>query len=245
MAKHLPIPENCPAATGVLDVALILEVSELYCLVCPLDRVDAVRKDPFLTLQQAVQVAPHSVRAEFAATYGEALLSIAECLVEDVLLVSSGGSSSSAPAAAPDSRPVTGTSQHRTPETQHNSSTSSSSSSSGRRRPWAGGRNPAVTLVNHRVWWAQDTVSTIGRLMLQDYKDYVVPIDAGESAEPRGEQADPNEALRPWAAGPALSTFYVHMGGSNQLHCHEWWHVVWTCERELKHGCQSLAADEW
>jgi len=155
--------ENCPAATGVLDLALILEVSELYCLVCPLDRAGEVRKDPFLTLQQAVAAAPRSVRAEFAATYGETLLSIAEYLVEDVLLVISGGSSSGQAAAA-DTRADTGMSQHRTPEAQR-----SSSSSSGRRRPWAGGRNPAVTLANHRVWWAQDTVSTIGMMIMQDH----------------------------------------------------------------------------
>jgi hypothetical protein len=207
-------------------------VTELYCLVCPGDQKSAVRQDPFLTLQQAMQVASRSVQAQFAAAYGEALLAITEYLVEDVLLVSSGGASlgpdtstnttstttssssssntkgaAAAKACAADTQAAhnttamtaaIGKSQHGTPEAQPSSSgTARRSSSGGRRRPRAGGRNSAVTLENHRVWWAQDTVTTISLLIRRDGEASGAPAQAGESAEAGGEQAGARQTHGP------------------------------------------------
>jgi hypothetical protein len=133
------------AAPDAQDLALLLEVTELYCLVSPSSGTagspEVVTSHAWLALMQAVKVCPYPVLARFAATCGEALLSIAEYLVEDVLLVASGA--------------VAGFS-------------SSSSSSSRKCSPEAGGQNPAVTL-EHRVKWAQDAMSMLCFLMSEQH----------------------------------------------------------------------------
>jgi hypothetical protein len=79
------------------------------------------------------------VLVQFAATCGEALLSIAEYLVEDVLLVASGGAAAGRGAGK---------------------GKKASSSSS----PKAAGGNPVVTL-EHRVRWAQSAMEVLACLM--------------------------------------------------------------------------------
>jgi hypothetical protein len=157
------------AATDALDLALLLEVTELQCLVC--HPPDIVRKDATLALQQSLEVAPRSVRAEFAATHGETLLSIAEYLVEDVLQEGSGAAA--APAAGPQAAG------------QGAAGGTETLPSSGRRR-LVGGGSPAVTLV-HRVSWTQDTISTIGVLMLKQGMDWAAPSETGGPPELGGE----------------------------------------------------------
>jgi hypothetical protein len=173
---HPNLP-NCTIATGALDLSLLLEVTELYCLVSPDDLSTpndrppnwaSVRPDILLGLQHAVEAAPANVRAEFAAASGTALLSMAEYLVEDVLLEGSGATSAAAAAAnsiaagpqAAGQGSTSGTSRHAPAGTQRGGSSSTSSSSSRTRRPKAGGGNPAVTL-EQRVTWAQEAVTTL------------------------------------------------------------------------------------
>jgi hypothetical protein len=157
------------AATGAQDLSVLMEVAELYCLVCPTPLGARVGKNAWLLYQHGGAI-PHSALAQFAATCGEALLSIAEYMVEDVLLVSSdvGGASTPGSDAAAASASSSAHGSSRDAGAAGSSSTTSTpqagSSSSRRGRPKAGGRNPAVTL-KHRVAWAQDTVSGLGLLL--------------------------------------------------------------------------------
>jgi hypothetical protein len=137
------------------DLALLLEATELYGLISPNDVDGGVNKSIWATFVQ-ILACPHPVLASFAATCGEALIGVAEHLVEDVVLVSSG--------AAPAPTNTTGCSSSSSSTTKGGSSSSSGSSS--RARPRAGRDNPVVTLV-HRVGWAQDTVGCLGLLMSQ------------------------------------------------------------------------------
>jgi len=163
------------AATDALDLALLLEVTELQCLVClaPED----VRKDAMLALQQSLEVAPRSVRTKFAATCGEKLLSIAEYLVEDVL--QEGSSTAAAPAASAAGQQAAG-------KMAAGGTKKQPSSSSSRRR--VGGGSPGVTLM-HRVSWTQDTITTIGVLMLKQGMDWAAPSETSGPPELGGEHA--------------------------------------------------------
>jgi hypothetical protein len=164
-----------------LDLALLLEVTELYCLVCP-GPVPVVR-DGWLGLSQAASTAPYDALAGFAATCGDALLGITEYLVEDVLLVARqaaedaaargahAGSSTATSGAASSSSPGGGaagrsSSSNSSGNAAGAAGAAAASSSSSKVRPVAGGQNPTVTL-EHRLWWAQDAVSIVGHLMQQ------------------------------------------------------------------------------
>jgi hypothetical protein len=190
---------HCTAAPGALDLALLLEATELQCLVPPTP--DGVRKDAMLALQQTVEAAPRSVRAEFAATSGEALLSIAEHLVEDVLLVSSGaagaasGSAAGPPAASRGAAAVAAAGTDNQPSSNSNSNSSSSS----KRRYLVGGGSPEVTLM-HRVRWAQDSVTNVGVLMRRQRMDWAAPSETGGPPELGGEHANPSWTSQPAAA---------------------------------------------
>jgi hypothetical protein len=148
------------AATEPKDLALLVEVAELYCLVSPPGRASSVHAEPWHPLLQAIEVCPYPVLASFAATCGEALLSITKYLVEDVLLVASGVAGARASAAGTGSS--TGSSDVQ--RVRDNNSSCRRSSSSGEQRPRMGGRNPKVTL-NHRVTWAQHSITILGLLM--------------------------------------------------------------------------------
>jgi hypothetical protein len=153
-------------------LALVMESAELYCLVCP------TGSPVFLHAWRAHNAGLHvllhcsaeGVPAAFTATCGEALVSIAEYLVEDVMLVmvgegpgavnkrsgaNSSSSSSSKPAAevaaasAPDAGPPATTSSRPTA-----------------RRPTAGGKNPEVAL-KHRMRWAEAAMYALGMLLGQ------------------------------------------------------------------------------
>jgi len=133
---------------------VLLEATELYCLVSPGGA--KVDQSAWYAIYQGTDASPYTAQVQFAATHGEALLSIAEYLVEDVLLVSNA-------AAAP--KPTGSAAADTSPcSTGGTSSSSTSSSSSSSRRPRAGAGNAAVTL-EHRVWWAQCAVTTLGHLM--------------------------------------------------------------------------------
>jgi hypothetical protein len=180
----LPI---CTAATGALDLPLLLEATELYCLVCPPAKF--VCDYAFMGLQQALDATPRSLLAAFAATSGETLLSIAEYLVADVLLESSGAAgAASGSAAGPQ---AAGQRSRQSADESQPSSSSSISSSSSNRRPRAGGRNPGITL-EHRVKWAQDTVTTIGVLTLRQDKAWSLPPQTG-SRDVGGEHTDASQ----------------------------------------------------
>jgi hypothetical protein len=147
------------------DLALLLEATELCCLVCPSDVNNVVSKTVTVAYLYIVDIS-YPVLTSFAATCGEALISIAEYLVEDVLLVSSG--------AAPQPADLSTT-----------TTTSSSSSSSGSRGQLrAGGDNPAVTL-EHRVAWAQGTLESLAALMSHQVPGDT-PLDGGGYWEAAG-----------------------------------------------------------
>jgi hypothetical protein len=187
------------AAAGPLDLALLVEVAELYCLVCPPTPGGAVYMEPWAVLQKAVNVAPYPVLAGFAASSSKALLGITEYLVEDVLLVASGAAAGpkasaagSAPSTSPAANSASSSSQGSSAaEGVPNSGSSSSSSSSKKRRPHMGGRNPGVTL-EHRAAWAQDSISTVSWLMWRQdmLQAWEVPgnsLDDLSSLEQEGE----------------------------------------------------------
>jgi hypothetical protein len=153
-----------PAAADHLDLAVLLEATELYCLVSP-DNQEKLDKDAWVTLYQSTDASPYPAQVKFAAACGEALLSIAEYLVEDVLLVSSSGAAAGRTAGS-------------TPD-----STSTSSSSS---RPRAGSGNAAVTL-QHRIQWAQVAATTLGHLMRHQQLPVVDHPAHGSYLEQEGE----------------------------------------------------------
>jgi hypothetical protein len=166
VAAPTPCNHQDVAATGVQDLALLMEVAELYCLTCPTGRFRPLHRDTWNALQQAAQVSSYPVQAQFAATHGETLLSIAEYLVEDVLVTSSaaeGGASGNGGSA---------------------SSGSSSGSSSSKRHPRTGNRNRQVTL-DHHVWWTQNVITTLSILMkLQEFSNHT---NSGGYLEKEGE----------------------------------------------------------
>jgi hypothetical protein len=206
----VPTLPTCTAAPGALDLALLLEVTELYCLVCPPGPAKSVCKDAFMPLQQALVATPRSVMAQFTATYGGALLSIAEYLVEDVLLESSGAAgAASGSAAGPQAAgqgAAAGRSQHGIPETQ-------ASSSSSKHHPRAGGRSPAVT-AQHRVMWTQDAASTLGVLTLQQDKPWSLSKQTDSSRDPGGEHTGASQTCS-LAADPALPAVPCRCGQSH------------------------------
>jgi hypothetical protein len=114
---------------------------------------------------------PYPVLASFAATCGEVVISIAEYLVEDVLLVASSGAALQAAS---------------TTAASSNSATrsSSSSSSSSRARPRAGGGNPSLTL-ERRVAWAHDVLELLAGFMTM--QALPKPPDGGSYWEAAGE----------------------------------------------------------
>lgn len=113
-----------PTHADALDLGLLLELSELYCLVCPSNRLNPVQSSMW-AVAPAMSVSPPQVLATFVATSGRALISIVEHIVEDVLLV--GGS-----AATP---------------------SSTSSSRQRGMTPVYGGGNPDVKLEHLRGWY--------------------------------------------------------------------------------------------
>lgn len=156
-----------------------MELAELYCIACPVsgthvllghDVCDMAWQPLLMASTDALAAPGGHVPSAFAATCGEALISIAEYLVEDVMLVmvgegpgavnkrsgaNSSSSSSSKPAAevaaasAPDAGPPATTSSRPTA-----------------RRPTAGGKNPEVAL-KHRMRWAEAAMYALGMLLGQ------------------------------------------------------------------------------
>jgi hypothetical protein len=181
------------AAADPLDLALLVEVAELYCLVCPPGGVPSEHHEPWHVLQMAIEVSPYPVLAGFAATCSEALLGIAEYLVEDVLLVASGAAAGpKASAAGPRSRAGTSATSgprgtRRSSDTQRvQDSSSRSRSSSGKLHPTSGGTNRHVTLAHH-VAWAQLTITTLGLLMVRQEWACAKGPDDGSILEQKGE----------------------------------------------------------
>jgi hypothetical protein len=133
-----------------------MEVAELYCLVCPAP-APALRQ--VWTLVMAAVQKSSSVLAAFAATCGEALISIVEYLTEDVLLVMNSPSTSTSAAGA---------------------SSSSRRSSSGNRQPRYGGTDTSITLED-RLYWALDAGAALGLLLARLQNAIrITPLEAGE-----------------------------------------------------------------
>jgi len=157
--------------SDALDLGLLMEVAELYCLVVPAGRDYAAYGGAWRALVSmlgGMVRAPYGhLPAAFAATCGEALISIAEYLTEDVLLVMApdgpGAASSSSSRGAGETRAmdVAPSSASSAP-----SSTRSSSSRGSAHRPVAGGCNPAVTQ-DHRLNWAQDALDAMCLLLAE------------------------------------------------------------------------------
>jgi hypothetical protein len=129
---------------GSQELSLLLEVSEMYCHISPSCGYMVVEERAWPILSAVRACSPQAL-ASFATTCGDALISIAEYLVEDVLLVmgAAGGASAT-------SRPTI-------------AATPTSSHSNSKQQPRHGAGNPDVTL-KHRRAWAQDVLSTLGLL---------------------------------------------------------------------------------
>jgi hypothetical protein len=169
-----------------LDLGLLMEVAELYCLVCPKGSptsestatVSGIAWRPLVgALGDGLADPDGSVLSSFAATCGEALISIAEYLVEDVLLVvgphgPSGASSAGRASSTNSSRAATSTSSSSRAQGSRTGATSASSaarssattSSSHAQRPVAGGNNPGVTL-QHRMAWAREALGALALVL--------------------------------------------------------------------------------
>jgi hypothetical protein len=85
VCEKLAMMSMCSLA-GAQELSLLLEVSEMYCHVSPSSAVAPPQKHAWPILSAVHACSPHAL-ASFASTSGEALISIAEHLVEDVLLV--------------------------------------------------------------------------------------------------------------------------------------------------------------
>jgi hypothetical protein len=158
-----------------------VEVAELYCLVCPTGSTVSVSEGAWRPLMTALadglgspasggQVPPYF--ATFAATCGDALVSIAEYLTEDVLLV-----------MASDGQGAASSRGSRATSSRISSSGGGSSSSSSAQKPVSGGTNPAVT-GEHRVAWAQRVVGALSMLLAAQQEPQGVQLDQ------TGEQCD-------------------------------------------------------
>jgi hypothetical protein len=145
------------------------------------------------------------VLARFAATCGEALLSIAEYLVEDVLLVASGAAEGAAKASAAVRGSSAGTAAASS-STHGRSDTDSVRDNSSRKkqRPRMGGRNPKVTQ-DHHVTWAQHSITNMGLLMVrQEWVDPKALIGDCGHLEREGEVQGGRVAavaMAAWQAG--------------------------------------------
>jgi hypothetical protein len=155
------------------DLGVLMEVAELYCVANPIDGTHEIPVEdvcymawqPLLSaLTNALAAADAHVPTAFAATCGEALFSIAEYLVEDVLLVMVG----EGPGAG-NSADWTSSSSSRTgaasASTTSAASTSSSSSSSAQKLV-TGGDNIFVT-ADDRLAWTRDVATVLGLLLAQ------------------------------------------------------------------------------
>jgi hypothetical protein len=167
-------------AADALDLSLLLEVSELYCSIILRKSGAHVFLNDAWPVSMASVMCPADVLHAFAATSGDALISIAERLVEDVVYVmgsaaspvppSGGGGSSrgSRPAGASSSAlsssPANGSGSTAVPQGAGLGSSAppaATSSNNSMKQPWYGHANPAVTL-EHRLAWAQAAVATLG-----------------------------------------------------------------------------------
>jgi hypothetical protein len=140
------------------ELALLLEVTELYCLVVPSPR--PLGEQLWLPLMLLVKYAP-TTPTQFAVMVGKALISLAEDFTQDLLQVLEGPSTTATD---------TGTA----------SSSGSSSSSSESRRLRTGGGSPSVTLY-HRLKWAQHVNVLLGALLARlQYNSSISSLLAGE-----------------------------------------------------------------
>lgn len=130
------------------ELSLLLEVSELYCPSSPFTPVQR-RAWPIMA---AVSACPPQALATFVATSGEALISIAEHLVQDVLLaMASSGSATAAPrltAAA-------------------TAKSSSNKASSSMEKPRYASNNSSVALEDRQAW-AQDVLFAVATIAIQE-----------------------------------------------------------------------------
>jgi hypothetical protein len=152
-----------------------------------------------------VTASPYPVQARFAATCGEALLSIAEYLVEDVLLVSQGGAAGGSGAASKPTTAARATAAATSsdggtgPGIRQTSSSSSSSSSS--RRPRAGVGTPQVSL-ECRGRWAQDAIAALCGLMHWQWMHRSDFPESGSYFDKEGE----GRRLHGWCASAGICT---------------------------------------
>lgn len=140
----------------------------------------------------AVFACPPETLATFVATSGEALVSIAERLVDDVLFVmdspsslTSGGATSSRgshAAGASTHQPNSRTSGTKAAGRGKPTSTVSASSSTSMKHPWYGSGNPGVTL-EHRLAWARSAVSILAAVSVR------LPKDAPQTQQLAGEDS--------------------------------------------------------
>jgi hypothetical protein len=166
---------GCAYAVNVQELLLLLEVTELYCLVCPGGSTDPELEGAWTAFQRGVIPflslgwCPEEYEHAFAAAGGAGLLSIAEYLTEDALLVMDGASpptSSNFSTNIANSSSVAGCSrQHSTTagSSSAGAAAAANASSSGGigRRATTGSRHvPQST----RMAWAQQVVDCLGIL---------------------------------------------------------------------------------